>query len=93
MNKNIRNGLIVVGVAALIYILLTSNKPVTLTEQEKVDLFEKARGYRGGVAPSLEMQQQFEKSATEAQKKIDELKLRSEYEAYLKSKENEALPQ
>ena len=77
--------------------LLTSSKSVPklsqISDEEKLNLFEQARGYRGGAAPSQEMLQEFQQRATQSQLKIDELKLRSEFEAYLKSKENEPLSQ
>jgi hypothetical protein len=59
----------------------------TLSEPEKINLFERAlTRYQGGAAPSDEMLKRFEQTRSEAKLKIQELGLLSEYEKYAKTK-------
>ena len=90
MDKKMKSALLVVGVAALAFLLLSfRKKPVaapvsSLTQQEKDVLFDEAMGYRGGAAPSDEMLEQFRMRMEAALKKISELGLQAEFDAYKK---------
>lgn len=93
MNKNIKNALIVVGIAAAALLLLSWAKPKkpvpepsVLSEDEKKTLFMSAnRGYTGGAAPPQEILDEIEKERNAALAKISELGLDAEYRSYLAS--------
>jgi hypothetical protein len=55
-----------------------------LSQQEKDILFDEAMGYRGGAAPSDEMMEEFGMRREAALKKIAELGLQAEFDAYKK---------
>lgn len=90
MDKKMKSALLVVGVAALAFLLISFRKkptqaPVsTLTQQEKDILFDEAMGYRGGAAPSDEMMEEFRMRMEAALKKIADLGLQAEFDAYKK---------
>jgi hypothetical protein len=90
MDKKMKSALLVVGVAALAFFLLSFRKkpeaaPVSsLSQQEKDILFDEAMGYRGGAAPSDEMMEEFRMRMEAALKKISELGLQAEFDAYKK---------
>ena len=90
MNKKVKSALLVVGVAALAFLLFSFRKKPTeatastLTQQEKDILFDEAMGYRGGAAPSDEMMEEFRIRMEAALKKIADLGLQAEFDAYKK---------
>ena len=90
MDKKVKSALLVVGVAALAFLLLSFRKKPTeatastLTQQEKDILFDEAIGYRGGAAPSDEMMEEFRIRMEAALKKIADLGLQAEFDAYKK---------
>jgi peptidoglycan hydrolase CwlO-like protein len=96
MNKNVKTAFIVVGIAVLAFMLMSfSKKPAaaaTLSDEEKNNLFETAKGPQFGTQPPDDILQQIEKERAEALEKIKALNLQAEYEAYLKSRENDPLP-
>ena len=62
----------------------------TLTEQEKVDLFNKAiNAYKGGVRPPQTLLDNLEKGRNEANAKIKELKLETEFSTWLSNRPKE----
>jgi hypothetical protein len=96
MNKNVKTAVIVVGIAVLAFMLMSFSKKKTakteLSAEEKNALFETARGPQFGTQPPDDIFQQIEKERAEALEKIKALNLQAEYEAYLKSRENDPLP-
>lgn len=91
MDKKMKSALLVLGVAALAFLLLSFRKkpevavPVSaLSQQDKDVLFDEAMGYRGGEAPSDERLEQFRMRMEAALKKISELGLQAEFDAYKK---------
>lgn len=90
MDKKVKSALLVVGVAALAFLLFSFRKKPTeatastLTQQEKDILFDEAMGYRGGAAPSDEMMEEFRIRMEAALKKIADLGLQAEFDAYKK---------
>jgi len=99
MNKNVKTAVIVVGIAVLAFMLMSfSKKPAaaaTLSDEDKNLLFATAKGPqpRGAqMALTEELQAEIQKERDYAMQKIKEYGLEAEYEAYLKSRENEALP-
>ncbi len=96
MNKNVKTAFIVVGIAVLAFMLMSfSKKPAaaaTLSDEEKNNLFATAKGPQFGTQPPDDILQQIEKERAEALEKIKALNLQAEYEAYLKSRENDPLP-
>lgn len=92
-----KNGLIVVGIAVLAFMLISWNKkpktevPKTLTEEEKNALFAAATNYyRGGAAPPIEVEQEFQRMRDEAMSKIKALGLEKELAEYVAKKQAEA---
>jgi len=88
-------GVALIGVAAYLFLRKpadVSSVPAPLSEQDKKSLFITALGYRGGIAPSKQMQEQYEVSSAAAKQKINDLNLTAEFEAYVKSLENQAKP-
>jgi hypothetical protein len=88
MNKNVKSALVVVGLAAAVYLLVSwKKKPATetLTPEQKNALFSDAMGYRGGAAPSPEIEQAAKDRQQEALKKIADLGLAKEYDEYVKA--------
>jgi peptidoglycan hydrolase CwlO-like protein len=97
MNKNVKTAFIVVGIAVLAFMLMSFSKksaatPATLSDEEKNNLFQTAKGPQFGTQPPDDILQQIEKERAEALEKIKALNLQAEYEAYLKSRENDPLP-
>lgn len=93
MNKNVKSALIVVGLAAAVYLLVSwKKKPATetLTPEQKNALFSDAMGYRGGAAPSPEMEEEYRVKQQAALKKIADLGLAKEYDEYVQS-QNQSL--
>lgn len=96
-NKNLFIG---IGVAVVVYLLWKRNtKQVdakndtvqtptnTLTEQEKTLLFEQAiNTYRGGARPPQDLLDRLEKGRDEANAKIKELKLETEFSTWLSNR-------
>ena len=89
MNKQVKTALIIVGLAAAVFLLVSWKKPEIkpLTQSEKDQLFSDGMGYRGGAAPSPEIEEEAKKRQEEAIKKIAELGLQTEFEAYKASQE------
>jgi len=94
MNKNIKNALVVVGIAVSAILLLSWAKPKRetpastpgITEDEKLELFISANsGRSGGAAPSPEVYERYERRRNEALARIAELGLEDEYRKYLSS--------
>lgn len=54
-----------------------------ITPEEKLTLFQTARGYVGGANPPKEILKEFRANALIAQARIDVLGLRAEFEQYL----------
>ena len=87
-NKNLLIGL---GVAVVAYYLWKKNKDktvvnsvATLTEQEKIALFEKAiNSYQGGAYPPQELLDNIQKEKELANAQIKEFKLETEFSAWL----------
>lgn len=91
MDKNIKSALIVVGVAALAFLLLSGKKKPatqTISQQDKDILFDEAMGYRGGIEPPDDILKGYEIAKEAALKKIEELGLGAEFEAYKKIQDN-----
>lgn len=91
-----KNGLIVVGLAVLAFMLISWNKkPKTeaikpLSDEEKETLFAAATTYyRGGEAPPIEVEQKFQRTRDEAMSKIKALGLENELATYLAKKQTE----
>lgn len=63
-----------------------------LTKEERIALFEQARGYRGGAAPPAIVLQTANALADEAKATILKLGLTAEFEAYLASQANAPQP-
>jgi len=97
MDKKMKSALLVVGVAALAFLLLSFRKkpevaPVSaLSQQEKDVLFNEAMGFRGGTYPDVdpydgreEFLEKFQMRKEAALKKISELGLQAEFDAYKK---------
>jgi hypothetical protein len=101
MNKNVKTAVIVVGIAVLAFMLMSfSKKPAaaTLSDEDKNNLFATAKGPqpRGAQMALTEeqemaLQAEIQKERDYAMQKIKEYGLEAEYEAYLKSRENEPL--
>lgn len=96
MEKNMKNGLIVVGLAVLAFMLISWNKkpkteaPKPLSDEEKEAIFAAATTYyRGGAAPPIEVEQEFQRTRDEAMSKIKALGLENELAAYLAKKQAE----
>lgn len=62
--------------------ILSTQTPI-ITPEEKLALFQTARGYTGGANPPRHILDEFRASAAIAQARIDELGLRAEFEQYL----------
>ena len=78
MNKNLKSALVVLAIVAGAYLFINWNKKGTLTQDEKNALFLSAMG----------------DGKEEALNKIEELGLKSEFDAYVKAKQEESqLPQ
>lgn len=94
MNKQVKTALIVVGLAAAVFLLVSWKKPQAkpLTQPEKDQLFNDAMGYRGGAAPSPEIEEEARAKQEAALKKIGELGLQAEFEAFKASLPNADLP-
>ncbi len=104
MNKNVKTAVIVVGIAVLAFMLMSFSKkpaatPATLSDEDKNLLFATAKGPqpRGAQMALTEeqemaLQAEIQKERDYAMQKIKEYGLEAEYEAYLKSRENEPLP-
>jgi|688.fasta_scaffold193517_3 hypothetical protein len=94
-NKNLLIGL---GVAVVAYYLWKKNKDktvtnavATLTEQEKTLLFEKAiNTYKGGARPPQDLLDLIQKEKDEANAKIKELKLETEFSTWLSNRPKES---
>lgn len=96
-NKNLFIG---IGVALFVYLLwkrntkqvATKNDSVqtpsnSLTEQEKINLFETAiNSWKGGVAPPREWEENIQKAKELANAKIKELKLETEFSTWLSNR-------
>ena len=90
-NKNLLIGL---GVVVVGYYLWKKNKDKTvvnavptLTEQEKIALFEDAiTKYQGGIAPSEEMLSNIKKRNDLAYAQIKEFKLETEFSTWLSNR-------
>jgi hypothetical protein len=92
-----------IGVAVVVYLLWKRNtKQVvakndsvqtptnTLTEQEKFILFNQAiNTYKGGARPPQDLLDRLEKGRDEANAKIKELKLETEFSTWLSNKPQE----
>jgi hypothetical protein len=92
-----------IGVAVVVYLLWKRNaKQVvakndtvqtpsnTLAEQEKTLLFEKAiNTYRGGARPPQDLLDRIQKEKDEANAKIKELKLETEFSTWLSNRPKE----
>jgi len=88
MNKNVKSALVVLGLAAAVYFLVSwRKKPITetLTPEEKNALFSDAMGYRGGAAPSPEIEQAARDKQQAALKRIADLGLAKEYDEYVQA--------
>lgn len=87
MDKNIKSAIIVLAVAAAVFMLISWNKkPKTaLKEEEKAQLFSDAMGYRGGAAPAPEVEEAAKVKKEEALKKISELGLQAEFDNFMKN--------
>lgn len=91
MEKNVKSALVIVGIAALAFLLMSfstkKGQVVTpLSEEEKLKLFEEANSYyRGGAAPSDEILANYEKTRTEALAKLKQLGLEAEFQAWVKN--------
>jgi hypothetical protein len=106
-NKKLLIGAGVVVVAYLLWKKSKSNSVIktdvvtpqtSLTQQEKIDLFNKSiQQYQGGIAPRPETLEMLAKGREEANAKIKELKLDSEFSAWLSARPkrdiNAPLPQ
>ena len=93
-----------IGVAVVVYLLWKRNtKQVvakndsvqtpsnTLTEQEKFILFNKAiNSYKGGARPPQDLLDRLEKGRDEANAKIKELKLETEFSTWLSNRPKES---
>ena len=96
MNNNLKNALVVVGLAVGAFLLLswtkkTQQAPKQLTDAEKDALFEAATTYyRGGAAPPIEVEQEFQRTRDEAMSKIKAMGLEKELADYLAKKQAEA---
>ncbi len=95
MNKNLKNALIVVGLAVGAFMLLSWRKkpqaPAQLSDAEKQSLFESATTYyRGGAAPPIEVEQEMQRVRDEAMSKIKALGLEKELADYIAKKQAEA---
>lgn len=90
MENKTKSAILVIGVIAVAFILLSfrskpKEAPVsTMTQQDKDILFDEAMGYRGGAAPSDEMMEEYRTRQEAALKKITELGLQAEFDAYKK---------
>lgn len=91
MEKKTKSALLVLGVVAVAFLLLSwrkkpqSETPVaSLSQQEKDVLFDEAMGYRGGVQASDEMMEGYRTRQEAALKKIADLGLQAEFDAYKK---------
>lgn len=90
MDNKTKSAILVVGVVAVAFLLLSFRSkpkevPVSnLTQQDKDILFDEAMGYRGGAAPSDEILEGFTMRKEAALKKIADLGLQAEFEAYKK---------
>ena len=90
-NKNLLIGL---GVVVVGYYLWKKNKDKTvvnavptLTEQEKIALFEKAiNSWKGGVAPPPQWEENNRKAKELANAQIKELKLETEFSTWLSNR-------
>lgn len=101
--KNILIGAGVLVVGYLIWKKSQTNSGVVtpqtpLTQQEKIDLFNKSiQQYEGGVAPPPQLLENLAKGREEANAKIKELKLDSEFSTWLSARPkrdiNAPLPQ
>jgi hypothetical protein len=95
---NNKNLLIGFGVVIVAYFLWKKNKDKSvvnavapLTEQEKKSLFEKSiQEYQGGVAPSQLTLDLLKKGRDEANAKIKELKLETEFSTWLSNRPKES---
>jgi len=94
-----KNQKILLGLAIAVGLYLFMKKSTKkISEREKVDLFEKAlSNYVGGAAPHPELLKRLEETRNQANKKIKELGLQGEFEAYRNNKPkrdpNAPLPQ
>lgn len=93
-----------IGVAVVVYLLWKRNKKQdvakndlvqtpsnTLTQQEKITLFEKAiSSYKGGARPPQDLLDRIEKGRDEANAKIKELKLETEFSTWLSNRPKES---
>ena len=98
MNKNIRNAVIVVAVAALAFTLMSFAKKPALTDDDKQKLFADAVARPvGGAAPPESIMQEYDKKNADAMAKIKELGLEKEFENWVNSRpqntEEALLPQ
>ena len=89
MNKQVKSALVILGLAAAVFLLVSWNKPKVkaLSDTEKNQLFNDAMGYRGGAAPPPEIEEEAKKRQEEALKKIAEFGLQAEFEAYKTAQE------
>jgi hypothetical protein len=93
-----------IGVAVVVYLLWKRNKKQlvakndtvqtpsnNLTEQEKFILFNKAiNTYRGGARPPQDLLDRIQKEKDEANAKIKELKLETEFSTWLSNRPKES---
>lgn len=93
-----------IGVAVVVYLLWKRNKKQdvakndlvqtpsnTLNEQEKIALFEKAiNSYKGGARPPQDLLDRIQKEKDEANAKIKELKLETEFSTWLSNRPKES---
>lgn len=90
MDNKTKSAILVIGVVAVAFLLLSfRSKPKeaplsTLTQQEKDILFDEAMGYRGGTRQSDERLEGYRTRQEAALKKITELGLQAEFDAYKK---------
>jgi len=84
-------GITLIGFAAYLFLKKPSDissLPIKLSEEDKQSLFISAIG----IAPSKEMEEEYKISSAAAKQKIEDLNLTNEFEAYLKTLENQAKP-